>query len=364
MIRLNNGIYTHDQMNKILTSNRKVKYRAELLDKNNIAIGEANIIDGNITFSSECEIMRSANITVKDDDTVDFVNARLKVYMQVMTPTGYVDYPLGVFLVASPGRSSDGTRITRDLECYDFGEILKEDRFTYRHFIPKGQQYTQAVISLLESAKIFNHDITASVLTTNTDIEFEIGLSKLDAINQLLKSINYTPLWFDSNGVAKSSVYVSPNNRVDEYSYITDKESITFVGADQNIDTFNIPNIIVRYTDNPESGFLTSKWTNDNPSSKLSTISRGRNIVDISSVSDIANQATLDQYVARLADEQSLYDQIRFDTAVMPHHCYSDCIRIDNKEINVQGSYIEYEWSLELMVGGKMNHKCRKLVNI
>lgn len=364
MIRLSNSIYTHEQMDRILKSNRQVKYKAELLSKDNIGLCSADIIDGNIDFNSECEIMRCASISVKDNTNIDFVNARIKLYMSVKTPSGYIDYPLGVFLIASPNRISDGRRVTRMLECYDFAQILKEDKFTSRYFATKGSQYVQNVISILESSKLFSHDITASSLTLPNDIEFEIGTSKLDAINTLLKSINYTPIWFDENGYARSSVYVNPSSRVDEYSYVTDNESITFIGIEESVDTFNVPNIIVRYTDNPEGSFLRASWRNDNPSSRLSTISRGRNIVDIASVSDIANQTTLEQYVARLADEQSLYNQISFDTAIMPHHQCQDCLRIQNKELDIDDTYIEYAWSMELKIGGKMNHKCRKLVSI
>lgn len=363
MNRLDSGIYTHNQINKFLKSNRAIKYRFELLDKNNIALGEVSAT-GNINFNADCEIMRCASLSIKEINDIDYVNARIKPYMQVNTPSGYLNYSLGVFLIASPNRQSNGTSIIRSLECYDFAQILKEDKFKSRYFIAKGQLYTQAVINILESAKLFNHDITVSQLTTNLDIEFEIGTSKLEAINKLLKAINYTPLWFDENGTAKSSVYVSPKNRIEEYSYITDKESIVFSGANQNIDTFNLPNIIVRYTDNIETGFLRATWINDKPSSKLSTITRGRNIVDIASVSDIANQTTLDQYVKRLADEQSLYEQISFYTAIMPHHTYMDCLRIENKELGVNDTYIEYEWDLELDIGGRMNHKCRKLVSL
>lgn len=364
MIRLDNDAYTHEQMDKILKSNRRIKYRAELLDKNNISLGSIDVINGNINFNAECEITRCANLTIKDNPNIDYINARVKIYMDIMTPLGYKSYPMGVFLIASPSRISDGMRITRQLECYDFAQILKEDKFTSRYFVAKGQMYIQSIIAILESAKLFNHDIMMSQLKTTIDIEFEIGTSKLDAINTLLKSINFTPLWFDGEGVAKSSVYINPSKRVEEYSYLTDRESITFVGVEQNIDTFNLPNMIVRYTDNPEGDFLRATWVNNNPSSKLSTVSRGRNIVDISSVSDIANQSTLEQYVARLADEQSLYEQISFNTATMPHHGYCDCLRIENKELDIYDSYIEYEWSMNLQIGAKMNHKCRKLVSL
>lgn len=365
MNKLNNGIYTHEQMDKILKSNRQVRYRFELLDKNEIALKEISAT-GSINFNSTTDIISQASFEVNERDlgNIDLINARIKPYMQVMTPTGYVGYPLGVYLISSPNRNSEGVSITRSLECYDKTLILDEDKFVTRYFIAKGQSYTQAINTILESAKIFNHDITQSQLTTNIDIEFEIGTSKLEAINTLLKSINYTPIWFDCNGYARSSVYVSPSMRNEEYSYMTDDKSITFVGVNQNIDTMNIPNIIIRYTDNPEGNYLYYKYINDNPSNKLSTISRGRNVVDCDTVSDIANQSTLEQYVKRLVDDSTLYETISFNTAAMPHHDYNNCLRVKNDDLGLDSVYIEYDWTINLEIGGIMNHKCRKLVSL
>lgn len=363
MNRLDNEYYSHEQMDKLLKSNRSITYKSQLLDNNNVPLGDITA-SGTINFSANCEIMRIANLEVKEYKDIDFINNRIKTYMVVNTPLGKVEYPLGVFLIASPDRETNGMSITRNLECYDYAQILKEDKFTNRYMIAKGQLYTNAINTLLESALLFNHDIFVSPLTIPTDIEFEIGTSKLDAINQLLKAINYTPLWFDENGVAKSSVYVSPSMRISEYTYSTDNESIVFQEVKESLDTFNIPNKIVRYTDNPEGAFLRAEWVNNNPSSKLSTVSRRRNIVDIESVSDIANQSTLDQYVQRIAEEQMLYQEINFDTAIMPHHTYNNCLKIVNKDLGINSTYIETEWNINLEVGGRMNHICRKLVNI
>ena len=363
MNRLDNDIYTHEQMNNILKSNRSVKYRYEILDKNEIPIKEISA-SGSINFDSTADITSGASFEVNEYELqgIDLVNARIKPYMQVMTPSGYVDYPLGVYLISAPNRNSDGVTVTRQLDCYDKSLILNEDKFTSRYYVSKNQQYTQVIKNILESANIFNHDINVSQLTIQNDIEFEIGTTKLSAINQLLKAINYTPIWFDNQGYARAGVYVSPNMRNEEYSYLTDEQSITFVGISQNIDTFNIPNIIIRYTSNPEVDYMYAKYVNDNPSSKLSTITRGRNVVDSATISDIANQSTLEQYVRRLADEQALYEEIIFDTAIMPHHTYLDCLKIENKELNIDDSYIEQAWTINLEVGGKMNHRCRRMV--
>ena len=104
--------------------------------------------------------------------------------------------------------------------------------------------------------------------------------------------------------------------------------------------------------------------TNDDPLSKLSTVSRGRTLVDVQAVSDIADSETLAAYTAREAAEKKIYQKITFDTATMPNHESFDCLYIVNKDLGVQGKYVELSWTLDMKVGGKMQHTCRRAVSI
>ena len=60
----------------------------------------------------------------------------------------------------------------------------------------------------------------------STAREFEIGTTKLSAINKLLGEINYTQLVVDEYGYFVSSQYRSPSERVAEYTYKDDNMSI------------------------------------------------------------------------------------------------------------------------------------------
>ena len=281
--------------------------------------------------------------------------------MCLYTPKGWIDYPLGVFLLSSPNRYNDGFRTTRECTCYDYSVILQEDKFDKRHFIKAGSAYTDEVLKILNSAGITNVNMQSSDLVTNIDIEFELGKSKLDAINSLLNAINYNRVYFDELGNACVYPYILPVLRTVDFTYETDKNSIVGTGISENLDTFAVPNKIIRYVENPDSGELKSVYVNDDPNSKLSTVSRGRNIVSIESVTDIANQATLDAYVNRIAVENTVYQTITFKTANLPHHAFLDCLMINNKDIGLQGKYIELAWKMELKLGGEMQHTCRRV---
>ncbi len=128
---------------------------------------------------------------------------------------------------------------------------------------------------------------------------------------------------------------------------------------------YNVPNIFVRYTDDPDGEELRSEYVNDSVGSKISTVNRGRNVVDIESVDDIADQETLDALVRRIAIEKSqTYDTITIPTGLMPHHEYRDCIFVNETTLGVGNKYIEYAWEMELSVGGTMTHTLKRVVKL
>ena len=181
--------YTHNQIINMLKSHRKIDFRFELLDKNERKLGDITA-DGYIDFNSDAEIMGAGSFTLKEISDINYIDERLKPYLRLYTPRGWIEYPLGVYLISSPTRKSNGIYITRDVEVYDKSVILREDKFDNRYIVYKNTVITAAVIQILNSAGIANVNIENSELVAQTDIEFEIGTTKLYAINYLLKVIN------------------------------------------------------------------------------------------------------------------------------------------------------------------------------
>lgn len=179
-----------------------------------------------------------------------------------------------------------------------------------------------------------------------------------------MQAVNYNELYADATGILVASPYVAPEVRPTETAYTTDKRSIVRPGASETLDIFGAPNKIVRYLETPERECLIATAVNDDPRSKLSTVSRGRTIVDIAAVSDIADQATLEAYVQRIAAESKIYEEVTFQSAVMPNHEYLDCLYIINKDLGTHGKYIETAWHIEAKLGGAMTHTVRKAVEL
>jgi len=363
MYNLDTGQYTDEQICDFLATDREVWYEYDLLDKNNIPMGQVTAT-GSIDYNSTVKIQRTAQLEIREERDINFLTDKVKPSMCLRTPKGIEKFPLGVFFMNSPERQAVVGGVARGIECYDTTLQLKDDKFTTRHTIAAGTNYVTAIQSILNSAGITDARITSTAKTLAVAIDFPLGTSKLDAVNQLLTAINYNPIYADQNGRLMCEPYEDPLFRAPQASYITGAKSIIFSGVKEELDAYNIPNKVVRYLDSADRAEIISTVVNDDPENPLSTVARGRTIVDIASVNDIADQNTLDSYAARVMDRYKAYQRVILETGVMPNHGNMDCIYIVDKELNLSGKYIEEAWNISLTLGGHMSHTLRKVNNL
>lgn len=357
------GTHTAQEMHDMLTKDRTIWYEYDLLDKDDTPLGKITA-EGSIDYNATAGIQRCASLTIREEREIDFLSERVRPSMCMKTDVGIVHYPLGVFLMSSPSRKAGVGSVGREIECYDKCQILADDKFDSRYRVEAGTNYIGAVSAIITSAGITDPILTLTTKTLQADLEFAMGTSKLDAVNSLLRALNYNPIYADARGKLVAKPYEDPVTRSVEASYVTNSKSIVFPNAEEELDVFNAPNKIVRYLETADRDVLIASVTNDDPNSKLSTVSRGRTIVDIAPVYDIADQATLTAYVQREAAEKKIYQKINFDTIAMPNHESLDCLYIINKDLDVQGKYIELSWHLDLTVGGHMQHICRRAISL
>lgn len=305
---------------------------------------------------------------------INYLQDRIKPYMEVKMPDGkWISFPLGVFLLSTPTRY-DGANgvIYRDIEAYDGLLMLDEDKFTSRYMIPAGTKYTDAVKAIIRSVGIgdvygtIQYTIEESSKTLTASKEFSIGTSKLEAINELLTAINYTPLWADSNGYFQAFPYVSPADRSIDYTYVDDELSVTYNGMEEELDLNAVPNIWSAVETNPDKPTpLFTRLTNADPKSPTSTVNLGRRIVDFREVEEMADQATLNSYVRRIAFEASqVFGKLKFKTALMPFHEYSDIICVQYSALKVNDKFSETNWKMTLKAGAEMEHEARRVVTL
>ena len=363
MYDLATGIYSAEQIRKMLTSDREVWYEFDLFNKNDVPLGQVTAT-GSIDYNATAKIQRAANLQIVEENEIDFLSEKIQPVMCLKTPTGEERFPLGVFFMSSPSRQASMGSIRRDIECYDMTLTLLDDKFTSRYKVASGIKYDVAILNILTSAGIEDAIVTPTDKSIAVDIEFALGTPKLDAINSLLAAINYNPIYANQNGRLVCEPYESPLHRIAQAEYVTDSKSVIFAGIKETQDVFNIPNKVVRYLETAERGVMIAEVTNADPASPLSTVSRGRTIVDVAAVQDIADQTTLNAYASKIMDDYKVYQKIIFDTIAMPNHGNLDCLYVINSELEIAGKYIEESWHLDLSLGGHMTHTARKVINL
>lgn len=342
------------------TLNRELDFEYELYSKENIFKKQLyNIEDAQVDYGSLTRLKYSARITMTEDDEIDYLNDMVKIICVINGERT----PIGQLLLSSPKKKITDTGTIRDCECYSKLKILDDDKVESRYTVLAGTNAINEVKRLIGNSYPFS--IPDSNLTTSTDKDWEIGTPKLDIINDLLSVINYNSLTVDNNGVFVSSPYVLPTDREIQVTY-EDNEATSIIDPEiqEDIDLYDVPNVIVRYTNSAEiDPPLVATYENNNPSSPTSTINRGRRIVSAEAVSDVADLQTLQLITKKDAYQlNDKYSYVEFSTAINPVHGYLTCIQLKAYDIN--NKYIETEWSIDCQTGGEMRHRARRIINI
>lgn len=337
---------------------RHVSFQYELLDKNNIFKKNLrNIESCSISYKFLSQLKSSATIVMTDDNRIDYLNDRIKAYI---TLNG-VKTPLGVFLMSTPSRDIKEAKVTRNITCYSLLQTLLDDKIEARITLPAGTN----VINEVKRQIGANYSITDSSQTLLSERVYEAGTSKLEIINDLLSVINYNSLRVDVNGIYITEPYVLPTDRTIDKLYEEGADSIIISDMKDELDLFNIPNVIIRYTNAVDiDPPLSYTYVNDNASSITSTVNRGRRIVD-SAETDASDMQTLQAITKKDAyNYNSIYSHLTFSTAIDTEvlDIFMPTVWVRVGDINDKYSITSIEFKCD--VGELAKVEARKVVNI
>jgi len=352
-----------------VSGSRMLTFRYDLLDSDNTYLQALDglVEQGKVSQDWLADVKRKATFTIRDTGVINYLSDRIKPWVRLHLPPygtdDWVEWPQGVFLLSSPKRSDDAAgTVTRQVDAYDQLQVLLDDKVSVRYTVTAGTVYTTEVATLLSS---FTSNITPSAATVPADLEWDPGTTKLKIINELLGAVNYESLSFDENGVAIVRPYTSPTERAAEYTYADNQIGVIVPGVDQMLDLFGVANQWTLVVSEPDQDPISSTYTNNDPGSPLSTVNRGRTIVDFRDQQKAADQATLDDLAARLAFEASqVYEALEFTSALMPIHSGNDILRFEYSRFAVAAKYAEQSWVMDLAAGATMKHRIRRVVNV
>lgn len=342
-----------------MKTNRRIRFEYDLLNKDGVFKKKLyNVISCSVRYASLGNLKGSANVVMKDDKTIDFINDIIRARCIIDDK----EYPLGEYLISSSKKNIQINNVKRDVQCYSKLLILNDDKIEDRLVCNVGTNVVNQVKRIIGARA---HEITDSNLTIQTSKEWDVGTSKLQIINDLLSIINYSSIRTDGNGKFVASPYILPSEREIEFNLEAGSESIIYPEKSDELDLFGVPNVVIMRTnsgDIPEP--LQAVYENNNVDSATSTPSRGRRIVHYEEVSDIINQELLNiQAKKRLYDLSDVYNSIQLSTAIEPNQFgFMKCIYLKTKDI--EGKFIQTTCEIECKAGGRMIRTLRRAIKI
>ena len=292
------------------------------------------VLNSSVSRDSTLETLGSASITVSES----IGECYIRIYL-VTIQNGFKEkHSLGTFLVQSPSYSFDGKIKNITLDAYTPLLELKENPTPLGYSILKGE-------NILEIAyRIVREQVRAPVVKTQNDEILKTNfVANLDDtwitfVKDLIANADYS-LALDDVG----RILFTPNQDTMSlqpiWTYDDSNSSILYPDLTVDRDLYGIPNVVeVIYSDGTE--YYYGRAVNDDPSSPISTINRGREITHReSNPSMLGNpsQRRVQEYAENLLKELS---SLEYTVTYTHGYCpvrIGDCVRLNYKRAGIYG---------------------------
>lgn len=248
---------------------------------------------GSITRNNDVRVFETAEVEAVG--TVDLGPDLVRVYMETEWPDGTTETTvLGTFLPTVPSRGITDQYSKASMKLTGRLQELLDDKFSVPVVYQKGTNAVKAAADICRQQGL-------SVIADDSDFTItnprsygvgvqqnnsETGDTKLDAVNDLLALADFQAAKTDERGNVIMRKYVRPDERPEVWTF-TEGSSATFeADMKEERDISKTANHVVVVYQNEESTFLGEAYDTD-PTSELSTVSRGRTITKTYSYTEL-----------------------------------------------------------------------------
>ena len=292
------------------------------------------VISSSITRDSTLETLGSANITISES----IGECYIRIYLITIQNGIREKHSLGTFLVQSPSFSFDGKIKNVTLDAYTPLLELKENPTPLGYSVLKDE-------NILETAyRITREQVRAPVIkpqkdeVLNTNFVANINDTWITFIRDLIANADYS-LDLDEMG----RIFFAPKQDTMSlqpiWTYDDSNSSILYPELSVDRDLYGIPNVVeVIYSNGNE--YYYGKAVNDDVSSPISTINRGRQITHRESNPSLLgspNQARIQEYAENLLKEMS---SLEYTVTYTHGYCpvrIGDCVRLNYRRAGLNG---------------------------
>ena len=292
------------------------------------------VLNSSISRDSTLETLGSASITVSES----IGECYIRIYLVTIQNGVKERHSLGTFLVQTPSYSFDGKIKNITLDAYTPLLELKENPTPLGYSILKDE-------NVLDTAyRIVREQVRAPVVKTQNNetlsSNFVANLNDtwITFVRDLIANANYS-LALDDVG----RVLFMPNQDTMSlqpiWTYDDSNSSILYPELTVDRDLYGIPNVVeVIYSNGTE--YYYGRAVNEDPSSPISTINRGREITHRESNPSLLgnpNQKRIQEYAENLLKElSSLEYTITYTHGYCPVRI-GDCVRLNYKRAGING---------------------------
>ena len=292
------------------------------------------VISSSITRDSTLETLGSASITIAES----LGECYIRIYLIIIQNGIREKHSLGTFLVQSPSFSFDGKIKNVTLDAYTPLLELKENPTPLGYSVLKDE-------NILETAyRITREQVRAPVVkpqkdeTLNTNFVANINDTWITFIRDLIANADYS-LDLDEMG----RIFFAPKQDTMSlqpiWTYDDSNSSILYPELSVDRDLYGIPNVVeVIYSNGNE--YYYGKAVNDDISSPISTVNRGRQITHRESNPSLLgspNQARIQEYAENLLKELS---SLEYTVTYTHGYCpvrVGDCVRLNYSRAGING---------------------------
>lgn len=339
---------------------RRERYRVDLMTNRDGTIGQLDgVSEISLEFSaSDNGVLTSGGSLALDDvgQPIDWLNARCQPWAEVNGEA----WPLGVYIMSAPTARHETTGRSWDVTLKDKLAILDEDLMAETYSLDTGVNVVDAIRQVIADAGEANHAISADPRVLSGPMAWPANTSRLTIVQDLLKMLNFAPLWVDGWGAYIGEPFVDPQNRPVVETFQAGLDAIHRPSFQVTKDVASVPNRLIGVSSSRNVGLVVTADNND-PANPYSIPARNR-IIARSEDFDATDLETLaDLVVRRMQELMAPASVVDFEHAVVPL-AVNSVVRFVSDGVSVEG--VVLSTSLALAAGQTMKTTIQEVVRV
>lgn len=324
-------------------SGYEVVFYANYVDAVTWVDGERlELLSGSVNNTGD-GLRQSASLSATDYER--YTERLIRVYADAVQEQNVAHVPLFTGFATSPQNSYDGATETQSIDCYS---VLKpaEDVLLPRGWYAGAGNAIDSLIKDLLSVTPAPIVIVGEAPKLAKNIVAENNESRLTMVDKILKAVSWRLNISGNGSIILRPVATAPAALFDNEFDIVEPD-IT-----KEYDWFSAPNVFRAVIDN-----VSATARDDDPSSPLSTESRGREVWQEEEGVALAENQTLAEYAEkRLKELQAVGETITYSRRFLPEVYVGDIVTLDYNDL--KGNYRITSQKLELSYNLRTSEEC------